>query len=371
MRRLSPPALLCWTALAIVPGCSREAPEEVETETVVSVKTEAAIRGDIRRFVHATGIVKPAPGAELIVVAPESARILAIPKAAGEPVRRGDILVRFEIPTAAAEVERQEAEVARAAASVENAKAAQTRARELFERGVAARKDVEEADRAVADAAAALAQARASVGSARAVAARATVRAAFDGVIAERMHNAGDLVEPAASDPVLRVVDPRRFEVVASVPLADAIHIRVGAPAKITGAPLDAGESRLTVLSRAVAVETNAPSVPVRLGFSAAAAYPAGTPLQIAIGAEERKRVVLVPAAALVREGEETAVFVASNGKAQRRKVKIGLSDETHVEIVSGIDAGEQVIVDGQAGLPDETAITTEKELAPGKDKRE
>jgi hypothetical protein len=59
-----------------------------------------------------------------------------------------------------------------------------------------------------------------------------------------------------------------------------------------------------------------------------------------------------------VREGDETAVFVAAGGKAERRAVTLGLNDGTHVEIASGIKAGEKVIVDGQAGLPDGAAIS-------------
>ena len=44
--------------------------------------------------------------------------------------------------------------------------------------------------------------------------------------------------------------------------------------------------------------------------------------------------------------------------KAQRRAVRVGMSDGTDVEILSGVKAGERVIVDGQAGLPDDAAIT-------------
>ena len=51
-----------------------------------------------------------------------------------------------------------------------------------------------------------------------------------------------------------------------------------------------------------------------------------------------------------------------NDGKAQRRAVQIGIADETHVEIVSGVKAGETVIVEGQVGLPDEAAITTDHE---------
>ncbi len=44
--------------------------------------------------------------------------------------------------------------------------------------------------------------------------------------------------------------------------------------------------------------------------------------------------------------------------KAQRRPIQIGLTDGTNIEVVSGVKAGEMVIVDGQAGLPDDATIT-------------
>jgi RND family efflux transporter MFP subunit len=308
--------------------------------------------------VHATGLVTPAPGADLVVVAPDTARIIAIPKAAGDSVRRGDVLVRFEIPSAKADVERQEAEVRRARAALTNASAARTRAHELFERGVAARRDVEDADRALADASAAVAQAEASLDAAKTVAARAIVHAAFDGVVAERRHNAGDLVEAAATDPIIRVIDPRRLEIVAEIPLADAARIRIGAPAHLLGTASSNSGSPMKVVSRPVAVEQGTATVPIRVAFAAAPALPAGTPVQVGIAAEEHVDAVLVPARAIVREGEDVFVFVAADGKAQRRPVTIGLITEEQVEIVSGVQPGDQVIVDGPAGLPDGAAIT-------------
>ena len=70
-------------ALLAIPACRKPAAEEVESETAVPVKTAVATIGSIRGIVHATGVVNPAPDAELIVVAPESARIAEIPRAEG------------------------------------------------------------------------------------------------------------------------------------------------------------------------------------------------------------------------------------------------------------------------------------------------
>ena len=351
-------AVLLVAVALVASGCSKEAPEDVESETVVPVTVAQAQTGTITAQIHASGLVTPAPGAELIVVAPEPARIAEIPKAEGDAVRQGDLLVQFEIPSAQAEASKQRAEIGRAEARLAAARAALTRATDLFARGVAARREVEDATREVAGAEADLASAQAQAGAADRVAARSTVRATFDGIVAKRSHNPGDLVEAAASDPVLRVIDPRHLEATAAVPITDAPRVRVGAAARLADAPAGAGAA-LKVVSRPAAVEPGSVTVPVRLTFSAPANYPSGTPVQIAIDAETHTGVVIVPASAIVREGDETAVFVMMGDKAQRRAVMVGIEAGDQVEIVGGVKAGEMVIVSGQNGLPDGARVTT------------
>jgi len=342
-------------------GCSNATPEDIESATVVPVMVAEAETGTLTVRAHASGLVNPAPGAELIVVAPEPARISAIPKAEGDIVRRGDVLVRFEIPSPQADVAKQRAEIGRAEARLANARNAQTRAADLFQRGVAARKDMEDTARDVADAEADLASAGAAAAAADLVAARSIVRATFDGVVAQRSHNPGDLVEGTAADAVLRVIDPRRLEVQAAVPLADAPHIKVGAAARLTGLPDGSAAVSLKVVSRPVMVDPGTASVPVRLTLPASVSYAAGTPVQLDIDTDVRTGVILVPAAAVVHEGEEAAVFVVSGDTANRRAVKIGAESDEHVEVISGIKAGETVIVSGQNGLPDGARVTVIK----------
>ena len=361
--------IVCAVALSVLAGCSRAAPEEVESETVVPVTTEPAQRGSLRAVIHATGTITPAPGADLIVIAPEAARIAELPKAEGDRVRRGDLLVRFEIPSLAAEIATRRAEVARAEARLQNARAAQTRAHDLFDRGIAARREVEESDREHAEAEAGLGEARGTLAAAEMSASRSTVRATFDGIVARRAHNPGDFVEAAASDVILRVIDPRRLEVSASIPLADISRVTIGASGRLAGAPGDEGIA-LKVVSRPAAVQPDTAAAPVRLAFGSPVTFAAGTPVQVDIDAEQHTNVVIVPEPAIVREGEETFLFVAMGNKAQRRPVMLGLSDGVHAEIRSGLQAGEPVIVRGQAGLPDGATInveTPEKSEAPEK----
>jgi RND family efflux transporter MFP subunit len=345
------------TVALLVSGCSQQAPEEVESATVVPVTIEPAALGNITAVVRATGAVTLAPGAELVIVAPEPARIAELPRGEGDRVAPGDLLVRFEIPSATAEVARQRAEIERAQAQIVNTRAAQVRARDLFDRGVAARKEMEDADRDVADAEAALAQGQATLAAAESAVGRAVVRAPFGGVVAKRLHNPGDVVEATASDPILRLVDPRRLEVTAYVPLTELARIVPGTTARIVGG---AG-ARLRVISRPTAVDPGTGSAPMRLAFSTAPPDLAvGSPIQVEFDTEHHAGVLLVPSAAIVREGEETAVLVAAGDKAERRVVVLGLEDGRHTEVQSGLEAGEMVITRGQAGLPDGAAIKVE-----------
>ncbi len=311
----------------------------------------------IQASIHATGLVTPAPGADFAVTPPEAARIAELPRAEGDVVHRGDLLVRFEIPSLGAEAAAKTADVERAEARLQNARAAQARARDLFDRGVGARKDMEDANRELAEAEAALKEARAGRAASATLAARTVVRAPFDGIVARRTKNPGDLVEASAADPILRVIDPHRLEVQASVPLADVPRVRMGAPGRATVGGTVPPEA-LHVISRPAAVEPGTAAAPVRLAFASPTRLAAGTPVQVEIDAERRESTLVIPAAALMHDGTDVAVMVAGpDNKAHRRVVTLGIIGTGEVEIVSGLNAGDRVITRGQNGLPDAAPV--------------
>ena len=350
-------AVLTTLIAVLLCGCHRDAPEETETDTPVSVAIETARTGPIREVVTATGIVSAAPGAELIVTAPEAARIVELPRAEGDRVRPGDLLVRFEIPSLTAGAAAGRAEIEQAQARVENAKAAASRVAGLFERGVAARKEVEDADRELREATAALAQAQSATGAANTMAARTVVRARFAGVVAKRWHNPGDLVEPGPGDPILRVIDPSRLEITAAVPVDTLALITVNAPARVLAAG-DGDPINASVIARPAAVEPGSVTAPVRLRPASGAGLTAGVAVQVEILGREHPGVILVPPAAIVREGETAVVMtIGPDSKAHRNEVDVGIVTHDAVEVRKGIKAGDRVVVRGQNGLPDGAAV--------------
>jgi cobalt-zinc-cadmium efflux system membrane fusion protein len=354
--------LLLLAALTIA-GCGGATTEEIETTSKVTVAVDVVRQGTIRATLRATGVVKPAPGAELLVLAPEPARIVELPRAAGDPVRRGDLLVRFEVPSLQADAAGRKADLARAQARIETARAAVERTEGLFSRGIAAKREVEDARRELSDAQADLAGAKGALSATATLAARATVRAPFAGVVAERWHNPGDLVEAAASDPILRLIDPARLQVEVSIPLADLAGVAIGSPVRVLASgvsnPLEG-----TVVSRPVAVDPMTGAATVRvslpgLAIPGSSSLPAGSPVAVEILSEEHRGVMFVPVAAVVEEGPHSFAYVVdSGGHAHRRPVVLGISSDREVEVRSGLAVGDRVIVQGQASLPDGAEVT-------------
>jgi multidrug efflux pump subunit AcrA (membrane-fusion protein) len=134
-------------ALFLIAGCGRQPAEELETTAAPAVTTVTVTPGTVEDLVTASGSVAAAPGADFTVTAPEAGRIAELPKAEGERVKPGDLLVRFEIPSLSTDVSARQAEVQEAQARVENAQASATRLTTLVEHGVAAQKDLEDAKR--------------------------------------------------------------------------------------------------------------------------------------------------------------------------------------------------------------------------------
>ena len=313
-------------------------PKESESESPIPVVVEPVQLGNIRGVVSATAVVEALPGADFVAIAPEPGRIVEISKKAGDEVKAGDVLVRFEFPSLRAEGAVRAASAKSADLRLQNAKVMQARVHKLLDLGAASQREVDEADAEANDAETEIAQARAAQNAADALGQRTTIRAPFSGVVAERLHNPGDLVGASTNDVILRVIDPRQVEVVASVPVAEATRFADGTSAR----GVSEGKSTPEVLRVVSRAQPNpgATAVAVRLAFVESTELAPGTQLGLEIDAEQHSNVPLVPAIAVVKDGNESAVFVAAGNQARRRPVVPGVVDAERVEIRSGVKAG-------------------------------
>jgi RND family efflux transporter MFP subunit len=364
-RPLLVPSLLAL-ALALGYGCGgREAEEEeeVETSNTVAVAVTPARTGSIRAVVRAPGRVTPAPGAELAVTAPEPSRVAELPFATGDRVHRGAVVVRFEIPALDAELTARRGELARANARVKTSEEVVNRLQGLFERGVAARREVEEARRDLAEAQADVETAQGAIAAATALLERSVVKAPFDAIVVERTHNPGDLVEGGA-DPVLRLIDPTRLQVEASVALGDLPQVALGQPADVRG-PGVAMPIRGTVAGVPAAADALSGSARVRIALEGEPPLPANATVEVEIFSAEHAGVIVIPSEAVVEEAGRRYVYVVDHEqKAHRHEIESGIDSGREVEVRSGVAAGDRVIVAGQNALPDGATVSPRVEGA-------
>jgi RND family efflux transporter MFP subunit len=371
-------ALILVVAFAAAVSACRRTPErESEAEPAVPVIAEPVRLGTIRGTVSATGLVTTEPGATFSVVAHQPARIAEVTKNTGDAVTAGETLVRFEFPSLRAQSAVNAAAVRAGELRLQQAQLAQNRIKALVAKGAASRSELEEADRELDAAQGELAAARAAVGVTESQGQNTIIRAPFDGIISERLHNPGDLVRADESDPILRLINPRQVHVTAALAVADASRVTVGATARavaVTTGQVDgrsvqknAGASSaaptvatelLRVASRP-APEAGASSVDVTFTFDSPTELKPGTQVGIEIDAEQRLNVALIPAIAVLKDDPaHPVVMVAAGGVAVRRPVTIGLVDAENIEILSGLKPGESIITQGHLTLRDGTPIS-------------
>lgn len=345
----------------LLSSCSRnDEPEAPAGAAAVSVSTSVARMGTMVDRITASGTVVVSRAAELIVYAPESAQIAEIPKQEGDRVDVGDLLVRFDIASVTLAVTTGELAVSQASARVEAAKAELDKIAALSERGMVARVKLDAARADHIDAQATLGRVTGELNAAKAREAQSEIRAKFAGVVARRWHGPGDLVIPADTDPVIRIVDETRLQVLLPISKTDLARLKPGLPVTVA-APGLPGEPA-TIASMPAVLEPDVRTADVRLSFAGPTALKREAVVDVEIVLEARPGVLIVPRRALQREEDVTYVMVAGDDNlAHRKPVQVGFTTRDEIQIVSGLTAGERVITSGLDQVSDGAAIIVGK----------
>jgi RND family efflux transporter MFP subunit len=125
------------------------------------------------------------------------------------------------------------------------------------------------------------------------------------------------------------------------------------------GIRVDSADGELTGVVNEIApvADPNSRTFRVKLDLPPTAGLMPGQFARLAVPIGEAS-AIRVPAAAVIQRGQMELVFVVVNGHAQLRIVTTGKHIGDEVELVSGVDAGEQVVVDGAGNLVDGEPLT-------------
>lgn len=326
-----------------VAGCDRGEPGRVErTDQPQDVTVSPVVRAAGSQLVAAR--VVAVEEAQLATRASGTVRSVLVD--VGAQVRRGQTLVRLDDAGV-------ESGVAAAEANVAVAVKTHQRLENLVRDGAATDQELDQARARMKMAEASLAEARSNRDY-------VVLKAPFAGTVTARYVDPGDLAQPG--QPVLTISGSSGVKVIADAPAPLASRIAVGDAVRV----LDQKTGRhwpATVTRRVPVIERTSNRFRLEARFDALAeGIPLpGTFVRIAVAGIEDPGL-LVPADALVREGQLTGVFTLEDGTLRLRWIRPGRTAEGMVEVLSGLDADAQVVRTPSHTLLDGTAAGTVRE---------
>lgn len=280
------------------------------------------------------------------------ATVTAVHVRAGDPVRRGQVLVEIDPQTAAGQVAQARGGLAQAEAGLALAERNYQRFQALAATEAASQLELDLAKSQYEQAKGAVQQARGAVSAASSVAAESRVVAPFDGRVTARLVEAGDLAAPGR--PLVQIESGSAHRLAVAVPesiLAKAgLTLGTAVPVSIDARP-GLGRFGGTIAELSPGADPVSHSFLVKIGLGKAEA-PSGSTGRAYLPTGERSTVA-VPADAVLRQGGATLVVVKdADGRAVSRIVTLG-SDlgGGRIEVLSGLTGGETVLV-GLAAAP-------------------
>jgi RND family efflux transporter MFP subunit len=307
------------------------------------LETAIVATRDVEERYSADGIVEAVR--QSTVSAQITGRVVAVNFDVGDYVRQGAVIVRIDPRQVTQATAESQAQVAQARARFEDAKAGFERTRQLFAQRFVSQAALDKAKAELEAAEAELQATRAGLGVAETTREFANVVAPYSGVVSARLVELGEMASPGT--PLMAGFDPREMRVVASIPQykVGAVRAATSATVEVPAANRRIKASQVTVLPSAdpkslttkVRLELPGEQRELSPGMFARAQFVVG-----------RASKLVVPAQALIRRSEVTAVYVVDDqGVPRLRQVRTGDGGgDDWVEILAGVSVGEKVALD-------------------------
>ncbi|HEX3848558.1 MAG TPA: efflux RND transporter periplasmic adaptor subunit [Steroidobacteraceae bacterium] len=300
---------------------------------------------------------------ESTVYARTNGYVLRWVKDIGASVKRGDLLAEISAPEIDQELSQAIATRVQAAASADLAKSTAERWKSLRAKDAVTQQDLDERASAYSQAQATLAAADANVARLRNLTGFNRVVAPFDGVVTRRNIDVGDLVNAGnggTGQALFSVaqVDPLRLYIY--VPQIYASQVKVGDEVTVTLAERAGREYRGKVARTARAIDTATRTMQVEIQIpNPDGELIVGSYVQATLPVKADEQALIVPTNVLLFRPEGTRVgLVGPSGKVRLVTVKLGTDFGDRVEILAGIHATDQVILNPADSLADGDTVT-------------
>ncbi|MCG9972160.1 efflux RND transporter periplasmic adaptor subunit [Christiangramia crocea] len=270
----------------------------------------------------------------------------------GDKVKKGELLVSINNSDLQAKIAQVNAKITEAQAAYNNAEKDYNRFKNLFEENSASQKELDDITANYEMAKARLEAARQMKNEIQAQFAYVNIRAPFSGVITNKFVEEGDMANPGM--PLVAMEAPGAFEVRATVPESDVSSIKEGTEVDVNVKTLD--KTLKGVISEVSASAKNTGSqYPVKISLEETGdEIRSGMYVSVEIPVEQKTASarVLIPSSAVVHRGDLTGIYtISSQNMALLRWIRLGKTYGDQVEVLSGLKADEEYIVDAEGKL--------------------
>lgn len=178
------------------------------------------------------------------------------------------------------------------------------------------------------------------------------IRALSEGYITERLIEVGDRVN--SNQQVYTIEDFSPLLIRVYVPTSDSTQLQTGMPAEVTSEVLQgaAFSGEIKLINPRIDVQTGTVKVTIEV-FDKSLRLKPGMFVEVRIIMGQKEDILVIPRKAILFKQNKTYVFVLNRNQASQREITLGLTEEDHVEVTSGLNEGEVIVVVGVEALKD------------------
>ena len=325
-------------ALSLLSACGSKV-EQRQTGPILAVKVQAVSDQALPSAEEYVGNIRSRQA--VVVSTKMMGRIVKFYVEEGQAVAKGQPLVEVDAAEAQSGYSQSKAGLDAADVAVGNMERDHERFQRLYDQKAVTKHQLEQVEMGLAAAKAQKAQAEANIKMSGTLLSYGRILAPDVGIVTKKWMDAGNMAFPGA--PILTVENPKDLEISVSVPEEKSRQLAAGQKAQIT---VDSVGRTFAVPVTAVvaAADPMTRTSTVKLSIPEGSGLTPGQFAHVRFDALSMKALA-VPTAALHSEGQMDGVFVADQGIARLRWIQLGVRGNGLVQVLSGLKAGEQVIV--------------------------
>ncbi|MGI2260320.1 efflux RND transporter periplasmic adaptor subunit [Shewanella sp. GXUN23E] len=340
MRKSLLPFAITLALLGGVTGCQQEEAKSEEKEYAIPVETAAVTRGDITSFYSTTATLEAPEEAK--VVSRIAGLIKHIQVEEGMQVKKGDLLAVIDADRQQYSLDAKNAEVAIIEQELD-------RLKKISNRNFVSAEQLAKLEYNLQAALAQRDLAAIQVKESR-------VLSPIDGTVARRYVKQGNMAKEF--EELFHIVNQQELHGIVHLPEKQLQSLKQGQNADIYTSrdPSHAYDATVLRISPVVDAASGTFKVTLRVP-NAQQELKAGMFTRVELRYDTHSDVITVPYQAVINQDNRQALYIIQDGNAQRREVVLGYRNGDQVEVRSGLDEGEQLVVRGQQNLKDKSLV--------------